>query len=201
MKTTFKQYLLEGDNLPRATSVEDLFASIEKGHFTKDGSDLKIEVDFRCNHKGLISLIGCPQKVGWVFDCSGNELESLEGCPQIVQSFDCDNNDLGSLKGCPQKVTGDFWCSANHLTSLESIHMHIHEIGGEANFTKNPIKSHVLGLLKIKGLQKVLLDNKEVQDIINKYLVATTWKDPSIRDIVDCQEELMDNDLEDYALL
>ena len=71
----------------------------------------------------------------------------------------------------------------------------------EISLTKNPIKSHVLGLLKIKGLRSVSLDNKEVADIINKYLFGATGKDPSIRDIVDCQEELMDNDLEDYALL
>ena len=203
MKTTFKQYLLEAEvKMPRAKSQKDLIASIENGYFTLDGSKLIVGGDFDCYDNQLLSLEGCPQIVRGSFHCWDNQLKSLEGCPQTVGgSFYCYNNELESLKGCPQIVGGYFNCNDNHLTSLESIHMHVHEIRGVAYFTENPIKSHVLGLLKIKGLQAVSLDNDEVQKIMNKYLRGTTGKDPSIRDIVDCQEELMDNDLEDYALL
>ena len=201
MKTTFKQYLLESNELPKAESVEDLLDSIEGGHFTKDGSHLKVAQGFYCGDNELKSLEGCPQEVWGDFHCNDNNLESLLGCPQTVGGrFFCSSNQLLSLEGCPQSVGNIFHCWDNHLTSLESIHMHVHEIWGNADFRKNPIKSHVLGLLKIKKLQMVELDNKEVQKIINKYL-HQGGKDPSIRDIVDCQEELMDNDLEDYALL
>ena len=118
----------------------------------------------------------------------------------VGRDFYCNDNNLESLEGVPQKVDGSFYCNNNHLTSLESIHMHVLEIGQTADFRENPINSHVLGLLKIKGLKEVKLDHKKVQEIINKYL-HQGGKDPSLRDIVDCQEELMDNDLEDYGLL
>jgi hypothetical protein len=52
----------------------------------------------------------------------------------------------------------------------------------------------VLGLMRIKGLTKVYLDNKQVMDILNKYLKGD-------RDIIRCQSELLDAGLEEYAKL
>lgn len=167
------------------------------------GASQELHGHFWCfNNPKLKNLEGAPKKIGSDFYCTANKLESLKGCPKTVGgNLYCSNNELLSLEGCPPIVGGLFECVNNHLTSLESIHMHIHEIGDYADFEKNPIKSHVLGLLKIKGLKKVFLDNREVQNIINKYLLGDISRTPSIRDIVDCQEELMDNDFEDYALL
>jgi hypothetical protein len=92
-------------------------------------------------------------------------------------------------------VKGYFSCFNNNLTSLAGIHKIIKEIHGYADFRNNPIKSNVLGLMRIKGLTMVVhLDNKQVMDILNKYLRGD-------RDIIACQSELQDAGLEEFAKL
>ena len=209
MKTTFKQYLLEANESPKAESIDDLLNSIVDGHFTKDGSKLKVVGDFNCSDNELKSLWGCPQKVGGGFDCFSNQLESLEGCPQIVGgnfdcshnqleslegcpqtvggSFYCDHNQLKSLEGCPQTVGGDFWCLDNKkLTSLARINFYVYEINGSngIDFTGCPIKSNILGLLKIRGLKKVKFTDEKLQEIMNRHL--------PMGDSTDCIDDLLD---------
>jgi hypothetical protein len=106
-------------------------------------------------------------------DCMlvNQHLTSLEGqCPEIVHGeFDCSHNDIKSLDGCPQEIHGYASFRGNRLTNLKNIDEHIHyaEI---LDFSSNPIESHVLGLLKIKGLHNVVLDNRDVTGIINMHL-------------------------------
>ena len=209
-KTTFKQYLLEAEGkVAPAKDIYDLLASIVDGHFTKDGSKLKVTGSFDCGNNQLKSLEGCPQTVGGNFDCWNNHLKSLEGCPQTVgggficfsnqlkslegcpqtvrYSFDCSSNQLESLEGCPQIVGGGFDCSNNpSLTSLARINFYVHEINGTAgaNFSGCPIKSNILGLLKISGLKKVKFDDKQLEEIMNKYL--------PMGDSTDCIDDLLD---------
>ena len=251
-KTTFKQYLLEAEGkMPRAKSQKDLFASIVDGHFTKDGSKLKVTGNFNCGHNQLESLEGCPQTVTGDFDCDNNQLKSLEGCPQTVGGyfycsnnqlkslkgcpqtvggyfycydnhleslkgcpqtigggFDCNNNQLKSLEGCPQTVHGAFDCSGNRLKSLEGcpqtvgggfycgnnekltslarINFYVHEINSiyGANFSGCPIKSNILGLLKIRGLKKVKFTDKKLEEIMNRHL--------PMGDSTDCIDDLLD---------
>ena len=154
---------------------------------------------FYCGSNNLESLKDCPQTVGGDFWCGNNQLKSLVGCPQIVKgSFDCNDNQLKSLEGCPQIVSGygnfggygmtdGFSCIKNkELTSLARINFYVHEINGEdgADFTGCPIKSNVLGLLKIRGLKKVAFDDKKLEAIINKYL--------PMGDSTDCIDDLLD---------
>lgn len=82
----------------------------------------------------------------------------------------------------------------NNLTSLHNIHEELKNFEGIASFVDNPIKSHVLGLLKIKGLIGVKLDNKKLQEIINRHLKGN-------RNVFDCQEELEDAGLGAFAQL
>jgi hypothetical protein len=130
-----------------------------------------------------------------VFYCYNNKLKSLQGAPSVVNGyFYCYNNKLTSLAGAPSVVKGDFYCADNNLTSLAGIHKIIKEIHETAYFDDNPIKSNVLGLMRIKGLTKVYLDNKQVMDILNKYLKGD-------RGIIKCQSELQDAGLEEFAKL
>jgi hypothetical protein len=206
--------LLE-QTMPPAKSAEDLLASIKNGKFTLDGSDLKVDSDFICRSNKLTSLTGAPTSVTGNFDCGGNKLTSLTGAPTTVtgnfycyyneltsltgapttltSNFYCQGNELTSLTGAPTSVTGNFYCSGNKLTSLKDVHKQIKSIGGTFYLIKNPLKSHVLGLLKIKGCKKVELDNKEAEKIINKYLPEG--------DLFNCQEELIEAGLDEYAQL
>jgi hypothetical protein len=61
----------------------------------------------------------------------------------------------------------------------------------------NPIKSHVLGLLMIEGCSSVELYNKKVESILNKYLPTTK----SRQAVIECQKELIEAGLEEYAKL
>lgn len=108
--------------------------------------------------------------------------------------FNCSCNDLTSLEGVPSYIVGGLWCSANKFTSLHNIHKQIKHISTIADFSANPITSHVLGLLLIDGLTKVWLENKQVQNIIDKHLKGE-------RDVFACQEELIEAGFEEFAKL
>jgi hypothetical protein len=128
--------------------------------------------NYNCEKKKLISLKGTPTVVKGFFNCSNNKLTSLEHGPKECESYVCSNNDL---------------------TSLHNIHKIISRIDKRLDLWGNPIKSHVLGLLKIKDLKEVELDNIEVEKIINKYLPEGN--------IIECQSELIEAGFEEYAQL
>ena len=133
---------------------------------------------------------------GGDFSCASNELTSLEGAPSHVDGgFLCSNNKLTSLAGAPSHVGGSFYCSSNKLTSLKDVHKHITEIKGKFYAIKNPINSHVLGLLLIKGVTKVQLDNGQVEEILNKHLGRGR------AGMLMAQEELIEAGLEEFAQL
>ena len=159
------------------------------------GSPSEVSGDFHCSKNQLTSLINSPEKVDGDFNCSKNQLTSLNGAPSFVGGdFFCMSNNLTSFEGAPSSVGGEFFCMNNKLKSLKGIHKHIKEINGNALLaSKNPISSHILGVFKIKGLETIQIDNKDVQKIVNKYL--------SEGDILECQQELIEAGFEEYARL
>ena len=172
----------------------DFFCSYNK-LTSLQGAPSVVNGYFFCYNNNLTSLQGAPSVVNGIFSCSNNKLTSLEGAPSVVNGgFACFSNNLTSLEGAPSVVNGGFSCFSNNLTSLAGIHKIIKEIHGCADFNGNLIKSNVLGLMRIKGLTRVILDNKQVQNILNKYLKGD-------RDIIKCQSELLDAGLEEYAKL
>ena len=110
-------------------------------------------------------------------------------------NFSCASNELTSLEGAPSHVGGDFYCAFNELTSLKDVHKHIAEIKGIFYAIDNPIKSHVLGLLLIKGLRVAQLDNTQVAEILNKHLGKGRVG------MLMAQEELIEAGLEEFAQL
>jgi hypothetical protein len=176
------------------TSVTGDFYCYSNKLTSLTGAPASVGGDFSCRGNQLTSLTGAPTSVTGNFYCASNELTSLTGAPASVGGdFSCTSNKLTSLTGAPASVGGDFSCSNNQLTSLKDIHKYIKSIGKTFYLADNPIKSHVLGLLKIKGLKSVELDNKEVEKILNKYLPEG--------DILDCQQELIEAGFDAYAQL
>jgi hypothetical protein len=149
-----------------------------------------------CGTNNLETLYGAPEKVSDKFSCRHNKLTSLKGAPKSVGGyFNCEDNLISSLEGAPNTIAGVFYCSGNKLTSLKGIHKQIKYIGDFATFDGNPIKSHMLGLLKIDGLRHIYyIDNKPVQNIINKHLKGD-------KDIFACQEELIEAGFPEFAQL
>lgn len=163
----------------------------------------KVGAEFCCSNNDLVSLEHGPIKVGDSYECSMNELTSLKGAPaEIGGDFKCRGNKLTSLEHAPSWIGGGLECNRNKLTSLHNIHKHIKHINYMADFSINPIESHVLGLLKIEGLSYIKFvafgySNKvleAVEKIINKHL-------KNGRNIFDCQVELEDAGYEEYAQL
>ena len=185
-------------------SVADLNIGYKGGDFycsrnwltSLEGAPSHVVGDFYCSHNKLTSLDGAPSHVGNDFYCYSNWLTSLEGAPSHVGgNFYCSYNKLTSLTGTPSHVGGSFYCDDNELTSLKDVHKHITEIKGEFYAIKNPIKSHVLGLLLIKGVTGVHLDNKQVAEILNRHL------DKGRAGMLMAQEELIEAGLEEFAQL
>ena len=132
------------------------------------------------------------------FYCSYNQLTSIEFCPQEVGgNFHCYKNQLTSLEFCPKEVGGDFYCSSNKLTSLADIHKRLKKMDGIFYAPDNLIKSNVIGLMLVAGCKEVSLDNKEVQNIMNKHLKSPFGH---LR-LLECQEELLSADLREWANL
>ena len=174
--------------------LKELYESEEISVLTVMGQQPeKVSGNFYCHSNKLTSLEGGPKEVGGNFYCSYNQLTSLEGGPQEVGGdFNCYNNQLTGLLGFTKKVDGHFTCYTNQLTNLKDIHKHIKFIGAHANFQDNPIESHVVGLLLIEGLTAVYLDNKKVEEIINKHLKEG-------RDVLACIDELEEAGLSQFA--
>jgi hypothetical protein len=146
---------------------------------------------FALQDVGLVDLRGCPEEIDGDFYVHGNNLSSLAGGPKIVRNY---------------------YATDNNITSLKDIHKHIHVIGedwhgGIFYLYNNLIKSNILGLLLIKGLREVVVDDDEdgtethamfeALEIVNSHLPNTEGKAGMIK----CQNELIDAGLEEYAQL
>ena len=180
--------------------LKELFESSEKSILSEYGGQPEHNVlGFDCSDKGMTSLEGASKSYSSGFYCFSNHLKSLKGAPEKVNgTFDCCDNQIDSLEFAPSYIKNDFYCIDNQLTNLHNIQKIIKHVGGEMNFSSNPIVSHVLGLLLIEGVTYVNLGasgpKAMVEKIINKHLEVE-------RDIFACQEELIDAGLEEFAQL
>ncbi len=174
--------------------VNNLYAA-DRGLTTLRGCPKKVLGFVNFSFNKLTSLEGAPSHVCGDFDCYNNELTSLVGAPSHVGGgFYCRGNELTSLEGAPSHV-GSFYCHNNKLTSLKDVHKHITEMKGVLYASDNPIKSHVLGLLLIKGVTRVYLDNEQVAKILNRHLGKGR------AGMLMAQEELIEAGLEEFAQL
>lgn len=149
----------------------------------------------------ILTVLGKqPEIYNKSFNCSGKKLTSLKGAPKEVGGdFDCTDNELTSLEGAPSSIAHTFRCAGNNIDNLYNIHKIIKHIGGDADFRNNPINSHILGLFHIGGLERVWLNHKGVQEIVNKCLAL---KPGSEVDKIDrCRGELIAHNLDDFAKL
>ena len=179
--------------------LTELYEGTERTYKNAFKTTWQIGNNIDCQKQFLVSLEGAPDIVNGNFDCDSNQLTSLKGCPtRVTGDFSCNDNIIGTLEFCPKYIGGDFYAFRCGLTNLHNIHKHIDYVFDTFIVSRNPIKSHVLGLLKIKGLQSIRLDNEKVQKIINKYLAGIPLDK---RDILGCQQDLIDAGFEEYAKL
>jgi hypothetical protein len=152
-----------------------------------------IKGDFYCRDlHNLESLEGAPTEVTGDFSCSNClKLTSLKGAPTKVGGyFKCNVcTSLTSLEGAPTIVKGSFGCSnCENLTKLSHIK------STETLFINDTPITNLLYVFKIEGLKEIETGNNKLDEIINKHLAGD-------RDIMDCQEELIEAGFRKYARL
>ena len=116
--------------------------------------------------------------------------------PDINGYFDCSNRGIITLKFAPKYVGGYFNCYNTKITSLKGIGKdYLKEVKGIIYLNDcHELKSNMLGLLLVKGLQRIYFDNNEIEEIFNRHLQGE-------RDILDAQEELITEGFKEYAKL
>lgn len=160
-----------------------------------EGSPEMVRANFEVQNNKLTSLKGGPERVEGSFFAYRNKLTSLKGSPKYVgKHFSIYRNEIEDFAGAPEHIGGAVDFSNNKLRSLHNIHKHFKYIHEHIDLDWNPITSHVLGLLLIDGLEKVFMDNTDVQKIINKHLASG-------QDVFACQEELIEAGFDEYAQL
>ena len=100
-----------------------------------------------------------------------------------------------------------------HFNSFKGIDKHFTEINGKIYCDGNKIKSHILGIIKIKGVTALSMGADwrkaaggangqrgfDFEELIAKYLPASP--DYEGGDIFDCQDALLELGFEEYARL
>lgn len=174
-----------------------------------------IDGNLRIENVGLRTFRGGPKHVGGSVFASGNLLLDLQHSPRIVGKhlLLTDNKLLHSLNGAPdvvnghcffeacsltslkglQQVKGNIFLSHNPITSLRDVHHHIDNIK-QIHMTSCPIKSHVLGLLLINGLEYVGAGEAPWVRILKRHLPSK-----GMESVLLAQEELILAGLEEYA--
>lgn len=148
----------------------------------------------------LESLQGCPNTVGGGFIVQRTSIKSFVGCPARVGTSTTLSSDLiSSTEGLPLHVGGTLYLSAvPNIISFHNIHKHCKYIQNLLEIDATKVRSHVLGVLLIKGLRGLKHtwgnDGTDWRQIINSHL----QKD---RDIIACQHELIEAGYEEYARL
>jgi hypothetical protein len=168
--------------------------------------------DFYCSTNKLTSLEFGPDRVDGDYDCSDNNLTNLKHCAEhIGGDFRCDNNKITSLEFMPKNIglgkrngKGDFYCQYNELTTLHDIHKRVKWINSTFNCHGNPIKECILGLLLIDGLDRVRCETdfntSSAFNILQRHLPTRTGKSPR-QAVIECQKELIEAGLEEFAKL
>lgn len=186
----------------------------------------KVTGFFGCQDNKLRNLENCPTSVGAYFSCGDNpELTSLKGFPLEVggtihmpklpkltkldfpsslnnvtlQKIVLRGSGITSLDGIPRNIKVLTIEDCRNLTSLHNIHKQFDSLE-RLDLHAPRIKSHVLGLLKIKDLRHIDSTSMEQTNwdrIVSKYLPNTRGNQA----VIDCQNELIDAGLDDYAQL
>ncbi len=133
---------------------------------------------FFASRMELKSMVGCPKIVCDSFNVSHNSITTLEGLPSYARVVDLRNNPIKSFEGI------------GNLKECEEI------------WLPNSITSNLLGILKIKTLKRLYCDanftNNSRFHLVFKIIKKHFDTD---KDIIACQRQLIENDLDEYAEL
>jgi|688.fasta_scaffold06347_21 hypothetical protein len=179
-----KTIILSGEMGPDLTQIE----------FPKDTIYLNVL------KSSIRSLKGCPPTIEHLMISDNENLISLEGCPSKLTNLAIwDNKNLSSLEHIASDIDGNLQIYRNaKITSFDNLDKLVKRIGIMLQFDPT-IKSGVLSILKIKGLEQGVRQTKppqEVDLILGKILTKHIFAG---RNRIACQRDLIENDLDEYA--
>jgi len=154
----------------------------------------KVTGNFNCfGSKNLTTLKGAPEEVGGNFYCyECHNLLSLKYAPiKVGGSFSCSRCfKLTSLEGVPTDIGENFYCyECFNLTLLSHL-----KIVRNGLFSSGTPFTNLLYVFKIKQLMASETEFAELDKIINRHLSGD-------RDMMECQEEMIEAGFEKYARL
>jgi hypothetical protein len=189
---------------------------------TLEGGPQKCIKSFVCRENPLRTLQGAPTSVGGAFDISEiKTLKSLKGCPEKVGSFEMvDVPGVTSLDEAPKIVgpskDGSTFRAGQHHEWYEMGTINISKSDGITSFTgigskyfkeasklifTAKITSSVLGLLRIKGLQRIETPEGPNDEWL-KYIQPHLPVDGSPHQLIlKVQSEMIDAGLDEWAKL
>ncbi len=137
-----------------------------------------------------------------VVDFHADGINTLEfKIHEVNRDFNVCKNNLKSYNNFPSYIGGELNFSQNRISSLVGIHNTVKSCT-EIDLSDNPIVEGGIGLLLIENLIKIWCAVKVSDEasclafrIIEKYLGQGK------SGILECQEELIDNNLKEYAKL
>jgi hypothetical protein len=139
------------------------------------------------------------------FDIHDRQIASFKNFPNSVHGeVNCYNNNITSLEGAPYNISGSLDLIDNPITSFKDIHKHIQSCN--KIYIPVSVQSNLLGVLKMKNIPLLSTASTDrwkegyntllkAVSIINKY----GHDKKGSANILACQEELIDNELKDYA--
>ncbi len=134
-----------------------------------------------------------PIKFGIVwgkFLCHGNKLKSLAGAPDKATVLFCQNNALTTLNDIVIECNL-MLCHNNPITSYKDVIKHIKSIHG-VMLPNNNIP--ILQWFLIDSLKEIEVEhNTVVNEILKRHIIS--------KDILACQDELIDSGFTDWARL
>ena len=149
--------------------------------------------------KKLTSFEHGPEKVDGGVNATWSGLTSLKGCPKIInRHFDCDSCKITEIDDTPEHISEDWNLANNQITSLKGIEK-LTRCDGSIYLSGNPIRSSVLGLLKIQNLTNVYFSPSDPEPMIQALNIIKKHLGKGRAGMIDAQQELMDNGLDEFA--
>ena len=171
---------------------------------TLEGCPTDITGTFNASYNIFPNLKDGPRRVGGDYYVSYNpELKSLDGMAEIVVggvNLSSTRISEDDFKYLPKKMKELRLSSCANIKTLSGLNKYVEEIERALGISGVDLTGGLLGLLKIKnliGLQYGFGSDKPLDKalkIIDNYLPVKTSDD-----IMDCQDELIDAGLEEYA--
>lgn len=187
--------------------------------FTSTGISLKQ------TQSNLETLKNCPDIVSEKFSIRGSKIKSLQDGPKLVGEYDASKTLIKDLKGlttvinktltlnrCDELVSLEGLQNVPlvvinncvSLTSLHDIHKHVKNVevlAIDESAKESSVKDSILGLLLISGLKHVYFNDTAGDDFVTAMEILRKYLGKGREVLFDCQQELIDAGLVDFAKL